>query len=96
LLQGTIAGLARAFAGTHIAGMAVCFRFRVSVQRRTKPIGTYGYIITRTDDPDWGETTGEYFFTREAASAAGRAALDRILKRQAPRPDRAESLPSSR
>jgi hypothetical protein len=57
-------------------------KFRLLVQPRTKPIGTYTYIITRTDDPDWGETTAEYFFTREAALAAGRAALDRILKRQ--------------
>jgi hypothetical protein len=47
-------------------------KFRLLVQPRTKPIGTYTYVITRT----------EYFFTREAALAAGRAALDRILKRQ--------------
>jgi hypothetical protein len=53
-------------------------KFRLLVQPRTKPIGTYTYIITRTDGPDWGETTAEYFFTREAALAAGRAALDRI------------------
>jgi hypothetical protein len=39
-------------------------------------------FITRKDDPDWGETSAEYFFTREEASTAGRAALDRLLKRR--------------
>src|SRR3954463_5576440 len=57
------------------------FKFRLSIQPRTRPIGTYTYVITRKDDPDWGETSAEYFFTREEASAAGRAALDRLLKR---------------
>ena len=57
------------------------FKFRLAVQPRTKPIGTYTYVITRKDDPDWGETSAEYFFTREEASAAGRAALDRLKRR---------------
>jgi len=34
------------------------------------------------NDRDWGETSAEYFFTREEASMAGRAALDRLLKRR--------------
>jgi len=34
------------------------------------------------NDPDWGETSAEYFLTREEASTAGRAALDRLLKRR--------------
>jgi len=58
------------------------FKFRLAVQPRTRPIGTYTYVITRKDDPDWGETSAEYFFTREEASAAGRAALDRLVKRR--------------
>jgi len=67
----------------HIAAvMDQSFKFRLSIQPRTRPIGTYTYVITRTDDPDWGETSADYFFTREQASAAGRAALDRLLKRQ--------------
>ncbi|MGA7489135.1 MAG: hypothetical protein WBW74_19605 [Xanthobacteraceae bacterium] len=74
--------------------MADDSKFRVLVQRRTRPIGTYGYIITRSDDPNWSETTGDYFFTREEASAAGRAALDRILKRQTSRSNRAERSPN--
>ena len=57
------------------------FKFRVSIQPRTRPIGTYAYVITCKDDPDWGETSAEYFFTREEASAAGRAALDRLKRR---------------
>ena len=57
------------------------FKFRLAVQPRTRPIGTYTYVITRRDDPDWGETSAEYFFTREEASAAGRAALDRLKRR---------------
>ena len=56
-------------------------KFRLAVQRRTRPIGTYTYVITRRDNPDWSETTADYFFTREDASAAGREALDRLLKR---------------
>jgi len=57
-------------------------KFRLAIQRRTKPIGTYTYVITRRDDPDWSETTADYFFTRDEASAAGRAALDRLRKRR--------------
>jgi hypothetical protein len=67
----------------HIASVVdQSFKFRLSIQPRTRPIGTYKYIITRRDDPDWGETSAEYFFTREEASAAGRAALDHLLKRR--------------
>ena len=63
----------------HIASVVdQSFKFRLSIQPRTRPIGTYTYVITRKDDPDWGETSAEYFFTREEASAAGRAALDRL------------------
>jgi hypothetical protein len=63
----------------HIASVVdQSFKFRLSIQPRTRPIGTY----TRKDDPDWGETSAEYFFTREEASTAGRAALDRLLKRR--------------
>ncbi len=57
------------------------FKFRIAVQPRTRPIGTYTYVITRKDDPDWGETSADYFFTRDEASAAGRAALDRLKRR---------------
>ena len=66
----------------HIASVVdQSFKFRIAVQPRTRPIGTYTYVITCKDDPDWGETSAEYFFTREEASAAGRAALDRLKRR---------------
>ena len=66
----------------HIASVVdQAFKFRLSIQPRTRPIGTYTYVITRQDDPDWGETSADYFFTREEASAAGRAALDRLKRR---------------
>jgi len=66
----------------HIASVVdQSFKFRIAVQPRTRPIGTYTYVITRKDDPDWGETSADYFFTREEASAAGRAALDRLKRR---------------
>ena len=67
----------------HIASvMDHSFKFRLAIQPRTRPIGTYTYVITCKDDPDGGEASAEYFFTREDASAAGRAALDRLLKRR--------------
>ena len=67
----------------HIASVVdQSFKFRIAVQPRTRPIGTYTYVITRKDDPDWGETSADYFFTREEASAAGRAALDRLKRRR--------------
>jgi hypothetical protein len=50
------------------------------VQPRTKPIGTYTYVISRSDDRHWGMTTAEYFFTPEEALAAGRAVLDRLKR----------------
>ena len=66
----------------HIASVVdQSFKFQIAVQPRTRPIGTYTYVITRKDDPDWGETSADYFFTREEASAAGRAALDRLKRR---------------
>jgi len=52
--------------------------YRVVVRARKKPIGTYTYVITRTDDPNWAESTGESYSTPEAASEAGWLALDRI------------------
>jgi len=35
-------------------------------------------VITRIDDPNWAERTGESYSTPEAASEAGWIALDRI------------------
>jgi hypothetical protein len=63
--------------------MAGCFsQFQISVHWRVKPIGTFTYFITRKGDPDWSETTADYFFTREEALAAGRLTLEKIVKRQ--------------
>jgi len=60
--------------------------YRVAVQARKKPAGTYTYVITRTDDPNWAESPVEPYSTPEAASEAGWIALDRI--RAAKKPDR--------
>ena len=62
----------------HIVLMAELSIYRVVVRARKKPIGTYTYVITRTDDPNWSESTGESYSTPEAASEAGWLALDRI------------------
>ena len=48
------------------------------MRERKKPVGTYTYVITRTDDPHWAESTAESYATPEAASEAGWIALDRI------------------
>ena len=45
--------------------------YRVAVQARKKPTGTYTYVITRTDDPNWAESPLESYSTPEAASEAG-------------------------
>ena len=37
------------------------------MQARNKPAGTYTYVITRTDDPNWAESTGESYSTPEAS-----------------------------
>jgi hypothetical protein len=52
--------------------------YRVAVRARKEPAGTYTYVITRIDDPNWAERTGESYTTPEAASEAGWIALDRI------------------
>src|SRR5260370_31446904 len=52
--------------------------YRVAVRARKEPAGTYTYVITRIDDPNWAESTGESYSTPEAASEAGWSALDRI------------------
>jgi hypothetical protein len=56
--------------------------FRINAYACHKPVGTYTYVLTRIDDPDWGAVGGGHYFTRRAALAAGRAALNRILQRQ--------------
>jgi hypothetical protein len=58
--------------------MAELSIYRVAVQARNKPAGTYTYVITRTDDPNWAESALESYSTPEAASEAGWIALDRI------------------
>ena len=58
-----------------MAGLSI---YRVAVQVRNKPAGTYTYVITRTDDPNWAESALESYSTPEAASEAGWIALDRI------------------
>ena len=58
--------------------MAELSIYRVVVRARKRPVGTYTYVITRTDDPNWAESTGESYSTPEAASEAGWIALDRI------------------
>jgi hypothetical protein len=55
-------------------------KFQVSVQPRAKPIGTYTYVISRSDDRRWGMSTADYFFTPEEALAAGRAVLGRLKR----------------
>ena len=58
--------------------MAELSIYRVAVQARNKPAGTYTYVITRTDDPNWAESALESYSTPEAASETGWIALDRI------------------
>jgi hypothetical protein len=51
--------------------MAELSIYRVAVQARNKPAGTYTYVITRTDDPNWAESALESYSTPEAASEVG-------------------------
>jgi hypothetical protein len=53
-------------------------KYRVVLQARTKPAGTYSYVITRTDLPHWAERSNDAYPNLEAASEAGRAALERL------------------
>jgi hypothetical protein len=57
-------------------------KLRVVVGPRAKPIGTYAYVITKSNDPAFGETSAEYFFSPSAASEAGKAALERLVRRK--------------
>jgi hypothetical protein len=41
--------------------MAELSIYRVVVQARKNPAGTYTYVITRTDDPTWEESSGELY-----------------------------------
>ena len=67
--------------------------FRVIVQARGKPAGvlagtgeypegTYTYVITKSDDRNWAETSADSYATPEDASAAGQIALERLLLHQ--------------
>jgi hypothetical protein len=57
-------------------------QFRVVVQARGKPAGTYVYVITKSDDTHWAETSIVAYATPEAASEAGKIALERLLSHQ--------------
>ena len=59
---------------------ACIWPFRICVQPITRPIGTYTFSLIRMDAPSWSQTSGEYFFTREAAFAAGQSVIEDTLK----------------
>jgi hypothetical protein len=54
--------------------------FHVAVQPRNKPVGTYTYRITRSDDTNWAEMGGDSYATPEGALAAGQVAFARHQK----------------
>jgi hypothetical protein len=56
--------------------------YRVIVRARTKPGAGYTYMITRLDDPTWSHGTAIYYSSPEAASEAGRVALESFLARR--------------
>jgi hypothetical protein len=49
--------------------------YRVVVRARNKPGVGYTYLLTRLDDPAWSHGTTIYYPSPEAASEAGRVAL---------------------
>jgi hypothetical protein len=58
--------------------------YRMIVQARNKPDSGLPYLITLLDDPLWSRTANCYP-SPEAASEAGRAALESLLAGQAGR-----------
>jgi hypothetical protein len=56
--------------------------YRVVVRARNKPGVGYTYMLTRLDDPAWSRGTTIYYRSPEAASEAGRIALESFLGRQ--------------
>ena len=57
--------------------------YRVVVRARNVPSAAgYTYILTRLDDPAWSQGTAIYYPSPEAASEAGRVALEGFLTRQ--------------
>jgi hypothetical protein len=63
--------------------MADLAAYRVIVRARHKPGIGYTYMITRLDDPTWSHGTVIYYPSPEAASEAGRVALQSFLARRA-------------
>ena len=59
--------------------------YRVILRARNKPGSGFTYVITRLDDPLWSQGTNNYYPSPEAASEAGRVALESLLARQAGR-----------
>ena len=45
--------------------------YRVAVRARKEPAGTYTYVITRIDDPNWAERTGESYSTPRSGFGGG-------------------------
>jgi hypothetical protein len=56
--------------------------YRVVVRARNKPGVGYTYLLTRLDDPAWSHGTTIYYPSPDAASEAGRVALQGFLARQ--------------
>jgi hypothetical protein len=56
--------------------------YRVIVHARPKPGVGYTFIITRKDLTEWSHGTMTFYATPEAASEAGRIALEAFVARQ--------------
>jgi hypothetical protein len=57
--------------------------YRIIVRARNESGAGYTYMITRLDDPTWSHGTAIYYPSPEAASEAGRVALESFLGRRA-------------
>jgi hypothetical protein len=53
-------------------------KFRLVIQARRKPSGTYTYVITRSDEPASSKMGAEAFNSPDEAAEAGRVAIARL------------------
>jgi hypothetical protein len=58
----------------------IASKFRIVIQARKG--GRYGFVVTRTDEPNWAESSLKTFLSPEEAFAAGSVALERHMRTQ--------------
>jgi hypothetical protein len=69
-------------------------QFRLVIQARREPYGTYSYVIARRDEPASSTVGTAAFKSPDEAAAAGRLVIERLDRAALPQPPHHTTRPS--